>query len=299
MIDLHMHSLYSDDGEFSPESLVAQCAAAGFSLMSICDHNCVQANPAAQAEARAQGIHFIPGIEIDCVYQGHNFHIIGYGIDFLSDDFEQIEDNIRQQGRAASLNMLEKTRALGFELAEGELIALAQDSYWPETWTGEMFADVLLSKPAYQNHPLLAPYRPGAARSDNPLVNFYWDFYAQGKPCYVKVDFPQMSDVIAIIHQNQGLAVLAHPGNNLKGKEQLLSGILALGIDGIEAFSSYHTPEQAKYFYEAAKAHQRFVTCGSDYHGKIKPAIALGAHGSLISNEELLRQLPKQFSPKS
>ena len=191
MIDLHMHSLYSDDGEFSPESLVAQCAAAGFSLMSICDHNCVQANPAAQAEARAQGIHFIPGIEIDCIYQGHNFHIIGYGIDFLSDDFERIEDNIRQQGRAASLNMLEKTRALGFELAEGELIALAQDSYWPETWTGEMFADVLLSKPAYQNHPLLAPYRPGAARSDAPIKSTVPTMYCSGSRAARRGDQPR------------------------------------------------------------------------------------------------------------
>ncbi len=298
MIDLHMHSLYSDDGEFSPESLVDQCAAAGVSLMSICDHNCARANQAAQTEARARGIHFIPGIEVDCVYGGYNFHVIGYGIDFLSADFERIEENIRRQGQAASVQMLEKTRALGFEVTEDELQALARDSYWPENWTGEMFAEVLLEKPEYQSHPLLAPYRPGGARSDNPLVNFYWDFYAQGKPCYVNTSFPPMEDVISIIHENQGLAVLAHPGNNLKGKEHLLDGILALGIDGIEAFSSYHTPEQAKHYHEAAKEHQRFVTCGSDYHGKTKPAIALGAHQSFLSDEELLRQLPKQFKPK-
>lgn len=297
MIDLHMHSLYSDDGEFSPESLVSQCLAAGVSLMSICDHNCARGSKAAQAAAQARGIHFVPGIEIDCAYEGFNFHVIGYGIDFTSADFEQIEENIRRQGQAVSVQMLANTRALGFEVSEEELIALAGGSYWPEYWTGEMFAEVLLAKPGYKNHPLLAPYRPGAARGDNPYVNFYWDIYAQGKPCHVKMDFPAMGDVIRLIHQSGGLAVLAHPGNNLKGKEQLLEGILALGIDGIEAFSSYHTPEQAKYYQEAAARYQRFVTCGSDYHGKNKPAIALGDHNSLMSDEELLMQLPGQFKP--
>ena len=49
---------------------------------------------------------------------------------------------------------------------------------------------------------------------------------------------------IDIIHENGGLAVLAHPYVNLKGKKYLLGGIIDLGVDGIEAFSSYHTPSQ-------------------------------------------------------
>ena len=49
-----------------------------------------------------------------------------------------------------------------------------------------------------------------------------------------------MEEVIQIIHKNGGMAVLAHPGINLKRKESLLDGISGLGIDGIEAFSSYH-----------------------------------------------------------
>ncbi|MCI8745703.1 MAG: phosphatase, partial [Lachnospiraceae bacterium] len=29
MIDLHMHSIYSDDGQFTPQELAEQCAACG------------------------------------------------------------------------------------------------------------------------------------------------------------------------------------------------------------------------------------------------------------------------------
>ena len=55
LMDLHMHSYYSDDGEFSPEELVRQCAMSGIRVMSIADHNSVRANDAGrQAEGRNQ-----------------------------------------------------------------------------------------------------------------------------------------------------------------------------------------------------------------------------------------------------
>lgn len=42
-IDLHMHSKYSDDGEFTPIQLVEQCHEAGIKIMAIADHNSVKA----------------------------------------------------------------------------------------------------------------------------------------------------------------------------------------------------------------------------------------------------------------
>ena len=36
-IDLHMHSKYSDDGEFTPTQLVEQCHKAGIKVMAIAD----------------------------------------------------------------------------------------------------------------------------------------------------------------------------------------------------------------------------------------------------------------------
>ena len=42
-IDLHIHSKYSDDGEFTPIQLVEQCYKAGIKIMSIADRNSVKA----------------------------------------------------------------------------------------------------------------------------------------------------------------------------------------------------------------------------------------------------------------
>lgn len=276
MVDLHMHSRYSDDGEFTPEELVRQCAAQGIKVMSITDHNCAKANKEAISVAPEYGIHYIPGIEIDCVYKGINCHVLGYGIDYESSDFAQIESNVDRQSAEASLSMLDKTKKLGFPVTEEEMKALAQKRYKQNVWTGEMFAEVLLAKEELMDHPLLLPYRPGGERSDNPYVNFYWDYYAQGKPCYVPMEYPFMENIIQLIHKNGGKAVLAHPGVNLKDRESLLKEILSLGMDGIEAFSSYHTTKEAAYYYEKAMEHLLIATCGSDYHGKTKPAIYLG-----------------------
>lgn len=296
MIDLHMHSKYSEDGEFTPSELVRQCAEKGVRVMSVTDHNCAKANEEAANAAKQNGITYIPGIEIDCAFQDTNFHVLGYGIDFRNSDFEAIERNIDDQSLQASLDRLTETQALGFgNITEKNMWALSKNNYWKGSWSGEMFAEVLLAMPEYADHPLLKPYRPGGERSDNPYVNFYWDYYSQGKPCYAKIDYPAMEEIIDIIHRNHGAAVIAHPAVNLKGKDFLLEDILNLGIDGIEAFSSYHNLRQAAYYYKIAQERNMFVTCGSDYHGKTKPSIGIGQHNYPIPYEEMGQQLEKHF----
>lgn len=289
MIDLHMHSYYSDDGEFPPAQLVEKCYEKGIRTMSITDHNTVRGTEEALQAAQEKDIRYIPGIEIDCTFQGMNFHVLGYDIDYCSGDFEQTEKNVDGQSLRASLEMFRKTQELGFlDLTENDMARLPQSRYWPGRWTGEMFAEVLLAKEGYLDHPLLRPYRPGGSRSDNPYVNFYWDFYAQGKPCHAKIQYPSMEEIVDLLHKNHGKAVLAHPGANLAGQEEMLSDIIKLPFDGIEVFSSYHTGTQTSFFLQEAKKNHLRITCGSDFHGKTKPAITLGPE---ISSREMAENL--------
>ena len=290
-IDLHMHSFYSDDGEFSPEELVQKCKDHDIKMMAIADHNCVRANEAAQKRALTEGIIYIPAIEIDCTYQDTNLHVLGYGIDYNSPDFEEIEANISDQSARASYEMLFATQNLGFDITETDMNYLSESMYWKDRWTGEMFAEVLLNKPEYDNHDLLQPYRKGGSRSNNPYVNFYWDFYSQGKPCYVEIVYPSIEQIIDIIHSNGGKSILAHPAVNLGDNTELLKDIIMKGIDGIEVFSSYHSFSKSNYFYDIVKQYNLIATCGSDYHGKIKPEVFLGQHGCSISDIEMLQYL--------
>ena len=41
-IDVHMHSLYSDDGEFSPEEIIAIGKKEEMEIMALTDHNSVK-----------------------------------------------------------------------------------------------------------------------------------------------------------------------------------------------------------------------------------------------------------------
>ena len=273
-IDLHMHSCYSDDGQYTPRELIAMCHASGIQICALADHNTIKGVEEAIQEARKRGMRCIPAVEIDCTYQGVNLHVLGYGIDHHAAIFQQLEENVERQEQILGIKKLERTNALGFSLCREQLDAICDNG----VYTGELFAEVLLNDPRYREHPLLEPYRPGGARGDQPYVNFYWDYYAQGKPCETVISYPSLTQVLAIIHQQQGIAVLAHPGNNLKGNYALLEEMIAIGIDGIECFSSYHKKAETDFFYEQAVLHHLAVTGGSDFHGKTKPAISLGDH---------------------
>lgn len=279
-IDLHMHSMYSDDGEYTPTQLVDMCHEAGVKIMAIADHNWVKANEEAKKHADELGMTYIPAIEIDCTYKGVNLHVLGYGID-NQEVFNQLGEDIEKQEIACSMKKLELTNALGFDLKKEQLDALSTNG----VYTGEMFGEALLNDSRYEDHELLKPYRQGGERSDNPYVNFYWDYYAQGKPCYTEIHFPTLEETIQLIHQHGGVALLAHPGNNLKGQFELFDEMVALGLDGVECFSSYHTSETNEYFYNKAKELNVLYTCGSDFHGKTKPSIYLGENGCLNPQE--------------
>ena len=286
-IDLHMHSMYSDDGEFTPTELVEKCEAAGVKIIAIADHNYVKAIDEEREVASQKGITVIPAIEIDCAYKGINLHVIGYGIDYKNPVFNNLGDDIMKQELKCSAKKIELTNALGFELKKEQLDALSSNG----VYTGEMFGEALLADPRYVDNELLKPYREGGSRSDNPFVNFYWDYYAQGKPCYTEVKFPLLEETIKIINDNGGVAVLAHPGNNLKGRFEIFDEIVKAGIQGVEAFSNYHSKETNDYFYNKAKKLNILYTCGSDFHGKTKPSIVLGGTGCDIDEKDIEKQL--------
>lgn len=271
-IDLHMHSLYSDDGEFTPSQLVEMCHEKGIKIMAIADHNSVKAIDEAITKANELNIKYIPAIEIDCTYENINLHVVGYGIDYHHADFVSLEENVLKQELESSMKKIELTRALGFDVTKEDLDQLSDNG----VYTGEMFAEILLNKEEYKDHELLKPYRLNGERSDNPYVNFYWDYYAQGKPCYTKIVYPSLKEIIDLIHRHGGKAVLAHPGNNLKGKFEVFDDMMKLGYDGVECFSNYHSQETVDYFYRKGQEYKIMTTCGSDFHGKTKPAIELG-----------------------
>lgn len=283
-LDLHIHSRMSDDGELTPQELVALGRANGLALMAITDHNTVRGVGEALAAA-GDGLRVISGVELDCQYGGRGFHLLGYGIDHTRPAFAAIERDILEQERTAAAQKIALfVKATGIPVDSDALLGASANG----TVTGEQIAEQLLERPDAASYPLLRPYLPGGERSDMPHVRFYWDFFAQGCVAFVPIRYLSLRDAVTLVRDAGGVPVLAHPGQNLKDAEDLLPGILAEGVAGIEAFSSYHSRAQAERYLAAAEQHKLLVTCGSDFHGKHKPNIRLGGHGAFWPDELLL-----------
>lgn len=271
-IDLHVHSDASDDGEWSAERIVREACRCGIGTLAITDHNRTVAVAQAQATGAALGVEIVAGIEIDCCHAGVNLHLLGYGIDPAAAAFEGLYGRLVARENDALSEKLNLLAAQGIVLDAATLIAQAGG----RAVTAEQIAEILLGDPALADHPLLAPYRRGGERSENPFVNFYWDWFHQGQPCYVPVMLPALREMVDLVHDQGGVTVLAHPGVNLGHRPELLDPILKCGLEGIEVFNSYHSAQQMAHYLDEARSRRLLVTCGSDFHGKAKPAILLG-----------------------
>lgn len=269
--DLHIHSQFSSDGEFDVAGIIDKCIAQKINLFSITDHNSVKAIDEAVRLAPQAGVDFIPGIEIDCNYQGIDLHVLGYNVNWKSNDFLKLEEDISFKVMDSFSEMIGNLKKLGFIIEADPVLAKANG----KLPTGELIAEVMLSDEKYDT-PLLSPYKPGGNRGDMPYINFYLDYFAQGKPAFVPINYMSYQDAIELIRGNGGIPVVAHPGLNLKGKELVAEKLLDNGAEGLEVFNNYHNMEQINYFATLVQQRNATMTCGSDFHGKTKPLINIG-----------------------
>ena len=270
--DLHMHSSYSLDGEFSIKDLLAKCQEHKLSTVSLTDHNSVKGVGEAIEMAHSAGMTVIPGIEIDCIYNGIDLHILGYDIKWESTDFLSLEDEVNRKIMEAFPEMLRLLKKSGITVDGDEVIALAKG----RPPVAEQIAETLITNPVYHSNALLKPYLPGGSRSDMPYINFYHDYFAQGRPAYVKIDYMPYSEAIDLIKSQAGIPIVAHPGVNLRNQEAVINELLDKGALGLEAFNNYHDYDQINYFAGIADHRHLLLTCGSDFHGKNKPLIQPG-----------------------
>jgi 3',5'-nucleoside bisphosphate phosphatase len=271
ILDLHIHSYYSNDGEFSPIELLNKCHAANMKYISITDHNSTQGIEEAVKYGEKIGIKVIPGIEIDCSYKDMNLHLLGYNINHNAKEFVLLNETVNKKEFTAVFDMIKNINDLGFSVEYEEVLKKAGNVI-P---TGEFIAEVLMEK--NKNDQKLLPYRDGGNRSDNPYFNFYRDFFAKGQPAHVPISHMSLENAISIVKRSGGVPILAHPGGSIKENivDNLIQ-IISFGVKGLEVFTSYHTSEQTEFFLTFAENNNLIFTSGSDFHGKNKPAIHLG-----------------------
>jgi len=273
-IDLHNHSKYSIDGEYSSKDLVDLALKKGIKYLSISDHDDIRAIKDALDYSKNKDITIIPGIEISSSINGIGLHILGYGIDYTSQEFIDRMNFVKESNIGYGKKLLNKAHEYGFFFNDEEVYKLRDDGLICE----EMLGEVILNDSRNDNNEELKEFRNNGIYSDNPAFNFYKVLTTIGKPLYVEYDFNlDIKETEKLIHNNGGKMFLAHPGHNIKKDESILKEIINYGLDGIEVFSSYHDKETIEFYYSKAKEYNLYMSVGSDFHGHSKPSIKMGS----------------------
>src|SRR3954470_6566160 len=79
-VDLHSHTSCSD-GRLAPRDLIRLAKEQGVHVLAVTDHDSVEAIPECLEEGKALGVRVIPGIEMSSRFEGHDVHVLGFGLD--------------------------------------------------------------------------------------------------------------------------------------------------------------------------------------------------------------------------
>ncbi|MBI9102529.1 MAG: PHP domain-containing protein [Spirochaetales bacterium] len=285
LIDLHIHSSHSHDGEYPVSELVRMCSEKNIDAMAIADHNTAVGVSEALEAGIKYGVEIVPSIELDTSFLGRVFHLLGYYVDTDSDDFKKIKTDLYELEMKAFPEIIKNVQAMGIEVSWEDFLGTLEPDMAP---TEELLANMIFRNPANSKHERVTPYLPGGVKSDMPQFNFYRDFLGPGREGFVPRDYTRLEEAVKMVRRNGGVPILAHPGGSIGGDFSKLEKLKATGIAGLEAFSSYHSEEENRRFLKYCKDNGLLYTCGSDFHGRMKPVISLGEHKSTEDQAEIL-----------
>lgn len=256
-IDLHTHSTASD-GSDTPARLVEKAHALGLRAIALTDHDTISGLDEAQECAADLGIELIRGCEISVQTDQGNMHMLGL---FLPQDSSKLHlflENLRKNREMRNVIIIDKMRAAGVPITLEEVKAIAG-----ETIGRPHFAQVLIQK--------------GFAQTWNEAFE---KWLTPGGLAYAPKSAPGPEDALRILRELGATTCLAHPLHKPLPDgwlEAFIAKLAANGLDCLEAWHSSHDGNQTQKIIRLARQHGLGLSGGSDYHGKNKPDIELGA----------------------
>jgi len=270
--DLHTHSLVSD-GILSPAALVSRAKLQGVDVLALTDHDSVAGLTLARAEAEAQGLGFIDGIELSCQWGKGGVHIVGLNID---PENPVLLAGIERQTKARQLRgemIAEKLRKIGIEgaLAGAQRIA----------------GGAVLGRPHFAEYLI----ESGKVKTFKMAFKKY---LGAGKPGDVKNLWPDMTEAISWITAAGGVAVLAHPDKYRMTRTKqraLVADFAVAGGVALEVISGKQNTGVADYLVRLANQFYLHASCGSDFHKPDHVWQELGAFGTMPADSNPVWQL--------
>ena len=277
MIDLHMHSIFSD-GSYTPEELVQTAEKMGVQAIALTDHDTVKGVDRVMAAGAQSTVETIPGVEISADYSPGTMHILGYCMDWHDRALEEHLAWIRNGRESRNQEIFHNLLKLGVHI----------------TWAGvcKYAGDDVVGRPHFAQAMVAAGYVKTTKEA-------FENFLGQGRPAYASRRRLKPEACIELIRQAGGLAVLAHPCTlQISGMKlrQLVKQLAKAGLDGLEVIYPEHTPQMQRRYRSLADSLGLVLTGGTDFHGAITPDITIGrGFGSLKVPNECLNNIKERI----
>jgi predicted metal-dependent phosphoesterase TrpH len=250
--DLHTHSSFSD-GLLTPTELVIRAAKNGVTHLALTDHDEVAGLAEAHRAAKAlvkHSLRVIDGIECSALWETRTLHIAGLFIDPTNPNLIAALNRVKAGRKERAVKISARLAELGISGAlEGARRFVTNDD--------------LISR-AHFGRFLVAD---GRVRTTQLAFDRY---LGRGKLAYIAPPWLSVQEVVSLIHEAGGLAVLAHPARySLQGSELrvLLQLFKDTGGDAIEIITPSHSGDDITRFVELARYYGLAGSLGSDFHG--------------------------------
>lgn len=244
--NLHFHSTHSD-GEDTIGKLIEIALEEGYKALALADHNTVTGWTEMEEECKSAGLNFLKATEFSVGSKTFDtdFHIVGF-------DFDAEEPDMSAYLKEMSEAQINKTKN-GFKYClENGII---RDIIWEEIESDNKGLMYLC-----HDHIFRTMKKKGILK-DKDYVSFCedWVKIPREKP----FEYREPKEIISLIKNAGGVAVLAHPNEKFQYVEELVK----MGLGGIESWHPELTDEEAVYAEELAKKYNLYISGGTDHSG--------------------------------
>jgi predicted metal-dependent phosphoesterase TrpH len=243
-VDLHCHSHFSD-GTQSPSFLLQRATENKLTHLALTDHDCIDGLESLQRDAG--DITIISGVELSCLWNTMEIHIVGLFIDPTSNHIEKLlaAQQAQRENRAQTIDR--NLQKIGIHGLMSYLQSLPCTAY-----TRSHIADFLVQEKVCKNK----------QKAFKTHLGKRGRVYAAANCC-------SLNEGVAAILAASGIAVVAHPGRYSLSKTKLsslLDDFKACGGEAIEGSYSNIDPTTKAYLSKLAEEKSLYLSVGSDFH---------------------------------
>lgn len=268
LADLHCHTKISD-GSTGIDELVEIAKSKGIGAIAVTDHDTFAGVTRAQVHGKKHGIEVIHGAEISAYDYERNrlVHLLCY----LCDSPDRLEGTFQKtaESRKDAMNLalhkimriypispqMVAKRAVGSSgIFKSHIMQALMDAGYTDKMYGSLFNK-------------LFNWRIGIVRT--------------------KIEYPDVFEVLRLIRQANGVAVLAHPG--VYNSIDLIPQLVDNGLDGLECWFPRAKEGETDKLISLCDEYDLVKTGGTDFHGSNSTHV--NPLGTCLTPEDQLQKL--------